>query len=204
MNILWIKDGKKGHEKQVSVLLEKLGKNININIYEEECTLSRFKKALFLIDCLLLKLGSFFKKNNSFIARLSNKQIIKFKEKKINIVIGAGSGPQIQLLKYKQEFDTKIISVLTPAFFQERYDLICSPDHDNDRYKKCNNVIFFEGSLQRCLMKFQITFGTLVLVEKISILFLIKRYITDWYVISIYSNIYWGVFHQENSDRDGE
>ena len=48
MNILWIKDGKKGHEKQVSVLLEELGKNININIYEEECTLSRFKK-IFLI-----------------------------------------------------------------------------------------------------------------------------------------------------------
>ena len=53
------------------------------------------------------------------MARLSNKQIIKFKEKKINIVIGAGSGPQIQLLKYKQEFDTKIISVLTPAFSRE-------------------------------------------------------------------------------------
>ena len=149
MNILWIKDGKKGHEKQVSVLLEELGKNININIYEEECTLSRLKKALFLIDCFLLKLGSFFKKNNSFIARLSNKQIIKFEEKKINIVIGAGSGPQIQLLKYKQEFDTKIISVLTPAFFKDRYDLICSPIHDSDRYKKSNNVIFFEGSLAK-------------------------------------------------------
>ena len=97
MNILWIKDGKKGHEKQVSVLLEELSKNININIYEEEFTLSKLKKALFLIDCFLLKLGSFFKKNNSFVAKLSNKQIIKFEEKKINIVIGAGSGPQIQL-----------------------------------------------------------------------------------------------------------
>ena len=36
MNILWIKDGKKGHEKQVQVLLEELSKTINIKIYEEK------------------------------------------------------------------------------------------------------------------------------------------------------------------------
>jgi mitochondrial fission protein ELM1 len=197
MNILWIKDGKKGHEKQVSVLLEELGKNININIYEEECTLSRFKKALFLIDCFLLKLGSFFKKNNSFITRLSNKQIIKFKEKKINIVIGAGSGPQIQLLIYKQEFDTKIISVLTPAFFKDRYDLICSPIHDSDRYKKSNNVIFFEGSLAKVsdeIPNNDLGFIGIGGKNKHFVFDQKKLYQQIEYIISIYSNIYWEIF----------
>ncbi|MDA9248264.1 hypothetical protein N9P52_03865 [Gammaproteobacteria bacterium] len=36
MNILWIKDGKLGHEKQVKVLLDELSKTIDIKVYEEE------------------------------------------------------------------------------------------------------------------------------------------------------------------------
>ena len=44
MNILWIKDGKKGHEKQVKVLLEELSKTISINIYEENYQINSIKK----------------------------------------------------------------------------------------------------------------------------------------------------------------
>ena len=36
MNILWIKDGKKGHEKQVKVLLDEISKNIEIKIFVED------------------------------------------------------------------------------------------------------------------------------------------------------------------------
>ena len=32
MNILWVKDGKLGHEKQVQALLEELSKEIQINV----------------------------------------------------------------------------------------------------------------------------------------------------------------------------
>ena len=35
MNILWIKDGKKGHEKQVKVLLDEISKNIDIKILKK-------------------------------------------------------------------------------------------------------------------------------------------------------------------------
>ena len=197
MNILWIKDGKKGHEKQVSVLLEELSKNINVSIYEEEFTLSKLKKALFLVDCVLLKLGSFLKKNYSFAAKLTHKQRIDFKEREINIVIGAGSGPHIQLLKYKQEFNTKIISVLTPAFFKERYDLICSPIHDNDKYKKSNNVIFFEGSLAK--ISDEIPNNNLGFIgiggKNRHFVFDQKKLLQQIeYVISIYSNVHWEIF----------
>ena len=44
MNILWIKDGKKGHEKQVKALLDELSKTININIYEEKYHASSLKR----------------------------------------------------------------------------------------------------------------------------------------------------------------
>ena len=44
MNILWIKDGKKGHEKQVQALLEELSKTIDINIYEEDYHISSLKR----------------------------------------------------------------------------------------------------------------------------------------------------------------
>ena len=50
MNILWVKDGKKGHEKQVSALLEELNKTMDITIYEEQFTISKVKKAFFFID----------------------------------------------------------------------------------------------------------------------------------------------------------
>ena len=34
MNILWVKDGKLGHEKQVQALLHELSKEIQINVIE--------------------------------------------------------------------------------------------------------------------------------------------------------------------------
>ena len=44
MNILWIKDGKKGHEKQVKALLEELSKTISIKVYEENYYINSTKR----------------------------------------------------------------------------------------------------------------------------------------------------------------
>ena len=35
MNILWISDGKKGHEKQVEILLNEISKTVNTSIEKQ-------------------------------------------------------------------------------------------------------------------------------------------------------------------------
>ena len=49
MNILWVKDGKLGHEKQVQALLEELSKEIQINVieYQPDGILTKKFKYLF-------------------------------------------------------------------------------------------------------------------------------------------------------------
>ncbi len=44
MNILWIKDGKIGHEKQVKALLDEISKTEDIKVFEEEYKISKFKR----------------------------------------------------------------------------------------------------------------------------------------------------------------
>ena len=205
MNILWVKDGKKGHEKQVSALLEELNKTIDITIYEEQFTISKVKKALFFIDYISSKLEGFFKNNYSLISGLTNKQRKKFEEKQFDIVIGAGSGPHIQLLKYKHEFNVKIISVLTPSFFKERYDLICSPTHDSNKFKKKDNVIFFKGSLARVSDENpvkNIGFIGIGGKNKHFVFNQKKLYQQIEYAVSIYPNIDWKVFPSRRTPKD--
>ena len=205
MKILWVKDGKKGHEKQVSALLEELNKTIDITIYEEQFTISKVKKALFFIDYISSKLEGFFKNNYSLISGLTNKQRKKFEEKQFDIVIGAGSGPHIQLLKYKHEFNVKIISVLTPSFFKERYDLICSPTHDSNKFKKKDNVIFFKGSLARVSDENpvkNIGFIGIGGKNKHFVFNQKKLYQQIEYAVSIYPNIDWKVFPSRRTPKD--
>ena len=205
MNILWVKDGKKGHEKQVSALLEELNKTIDITIYEEQFTISKVKKVFFFIDYISSKLEGFFKNNYSLISGLTNKQRKKFEEKQFDIVIGAGSGPHIQLLKYKHEFNVKIISVLTPSFFKERYDLICSPTHDSNKFKKKDNVIFFKGSLARVSDENpvkNIGFIGIGGKNKHFVFNQKKLYQQIEYAVSIYPNIDWKVFPSRRTPKD--
>ena len=56
MNILWIKDGKLGHEKQVKVLLDELSKTIDIKVYEEECVIGTAER---LSEILMYAISSF-------------------------------------------------------------------------------------------------------------------------------------------------
>ena len=142
MNILWIKDGKKGHEKQVKALLEEIIKTADIKIYEENYhinTLQRF------IDIINYAFSYFFRTNNH------HKILNKYSENNIDIVIGAGTNIHARMLLLKKAFNKKIIviSVLTPSFFKNNFDFICAPKHDAEKLNNYKNVILFEGSLAK-------------------------------------------------------
>ena len=123
MNVLWIKDNKTGHEKQVKVLLDELSKDLELDI-DERIVNGRFP---------------FFR-------------TIKQVEKNYyDIVIGAGHKTYSLLLDVKkyQKDDCKTIAVLSPTFKKDYFDIICAPLHDKNKFKSSDNVIFFEGSLAK-------------------------------------------------------
>jgi mitochondrial fission protein ELM1 len=49
MNILWISDGKKGHEKQVEILLNEISKTENITVKKEIILISKLSQILELL-----------------------------------------------------------------------------------------------------------------------------------------------------------
>ena len=61
MNILWIKDGKQGHEKQVKVLIDELSKSIDINLIEQNYKTNNFSRLNHYFHYLT---NNFFNKNN--------------------------------------------------------------------------------------------------------------------------------------------
>ena len=80
MNILWVKDGKLGHEKQVKALLEELAKEIPINVIEYQPDAILTKKFKYLFSPLS--------------ATITNQDIRDINqscnENNISIIIGAG------------------------------------------------------------------------------------------------------------------
>ena len=146
MNILWIKDGKKGHEKQVQALLEELSKTIDIKIYQEDYHISSLKR---FFDIFHHSTSYVFKKYDSC-------NIIKsYNQNDINLVIGAGSNIHTRLLLLKKFLkdiynkDIIAISVLTPSLFKNEFNFICAPNHDEIKLSNIKNTIFFEGSLAK-------------------------------------------------------
>lgn len=123
MNVLWVKDGKIGHEKQVKVLLDELSKTQIINITE------RNVKGLYPIYTYLSDI----------------------KENFYDLIIGAGHKVYAQLINVKkyQNEKCKNIAILTPSFNKRKFDIICAPLHDRDSLKNQNNVVFYEGSLAK-------------------------------------------------------
>ena len=146
MNILWIKDGKKGHEKQVQALLEELSKTIDINIYEEDYHISSLKR---FFDIFHHSTSYVFKKYDSC------KIIKSYNQNDIHLVIGAGSNIHTRLLLLKKFLkdiynkDIIAISVLTPSLFKNEFNFICAPNHDEIKLSNIKNTIFFEGSLAK-------------------------------------------------------
>ena len=146
MNILWIKDGKKGHEKQVQALLEELSKTIDIKIYQEDYHISSLKR---FFDIFHHSTSYVFKKYDSC------KIIKSYNQNDIHLVIGAGSNIHTRLLLLKKFLkdiynkDIIAISVLTPSLFKNEFNFICAPNHDEIKLSNIKNTIFFEGSLAK-------------------------------------------------------
>jgi mitochondrial fission protein ELM1 len=146
MNILWIKDGKKGHEKQVQALLEELSKTTDIKIYEEDYHISSLKR---FFDIFHHSTSYMFKRYDSC------KIIKSYNQNDIHLVVGAGSNIHTRLLLLKKVlkdiFNKNIIaiSVLTPSLFKNEFDYICAPKHDEMKLTNFKNTIFFEGSLAK-------------------------------------------------------
>ena len=146
MNILWIKDGKKGHEKQVQALLEELSKTIDIKIYQEDYHISSLKR---VFDIFHYSTSYVFKKYDSC------KIIKNYNQNDIHLVIGAGSNIHTRLLLLKKFLkdiynkDIIAISVLTPSLFKNEFNFICAPNHDEIKLSNIKNTIFFEGSLAK-------------------------------------------------------
>ena len=146
MNILWIKDGKKGHEKQVKALLEELSKALSIKVYEENYYINSTKR---FFDVFHHATSYIFKKYD-------NCDILKsYNQNDIHLIIGAGSNTHARIVVLKRmlknSFNKNIIaiSVLTPSFFKNQFDYICAPRHDSEKLKNCSNTLFFDGSLAR-------------------------------------------------------
>ena len=146
MNILWIKDGKKGHEKQVQALLEELSKTIDIKIYQEDYHISSLKR---FFDIFHHSTSYVFKKYDSC------KIIKNYNQNDIHLVIGAGSNIHTRLLLLKKFLkdiynkDIIAISVLSPSLFKNEFNFICAPNHDEIKLSNIKNTIFFEGSLAK-------------------------------------------------------
>jgi len=123
MNVLWIKDNNIGHEKQVGVLLAELSKQNNLNIDERVIN------------------GMF-----PFFTYLSD-----VKENYYDLILGAGHKTYGLLLNTKkyQKINSKTIAILSPTFKKDKFDIICAPIHDNNKFKDSSNVIFYEGSLSK-------------------------------------------------------
>lgn len=140
MNILWIKDGKLGHEKQVKVLLDELSKTTDIKVYEEEYIIGSFQR----INDIL------------YYASRSNELIhhVKYHKKNIHLIIGAGSNTHAKVLQIKRglkhDFHKEVlaVSLLVPSFFKQHFDLICAPKHDRHKLSR-HEAIYFEGSLAK-------------------------------------------------------
>ncbi|RZO19737.1 MAG: hypothetical protein EVA96_03535, partial [SAR86 cluster bacterium] len=133
MNILWLKDGKLGHEKQVQALLDEICKIEESNIHER-----KIENISFLSSLNPFK--SKIRKDCSILASHS-----------IDMIVGAGHNTYSQILSYKKNLSPipKAIAILAPSFRKKDFDFICAPQHDYEKLEKLKNVIFFEGSLSK-------------------------------------------------------
>ena len=46
-----------------------------------------------------------------------------------------------------------MIAILSPTFYKSKFDIICTPSHDKNKFNSKDNVIFYEGSLVTVSLK---------------------------------------------------
>ena len=131
MKILWVKDGKLGHEKQVKALLDEISRDLN-TLITENITKSFFLEVFEFLSFGLIKTDKGNLKGQSF-----------------DLIIGAGNKSFIRMANLSKIYkSTKIVSILCPNYFlRNRFDHICIPIHDNHKKIDKNKKITFEGSL---------------------------------------------------------
>ena len=203
MNVLWIKDGKKGHEKQVKVLLDEISKSIDIKIFEENYLIDSFARFIEIFDHA----------TNYFMGGLRSHDltILKYKKHNIDIVIGAGSNTYTRMLLIKKALkkdyskNVNAISVLVPSFFQSEFDIICAPKHDSYKLSQKSNVIFFEGSIAE--VSDQIPADNIGFMgiggKNKHFIFNHKKLLQQIeYILSIYSNLQWSIFPSRRTPKE--
>ena len=79
------------------------------------------------------------------------KYVDPVEENLFDLIIGAGHKTYSFILDIKksQKKSCKTVAILTPSFNKDKFDLICAPAHDQNKFNNSNNVIFFEGSLAK-------------------------------------------------------
>jgi mitochondrial fission protein ELM1 len=204
MNILWIKDGKKGHEKQVKVLLDEISKNIDIKIFEEDYLISSSQRYLDIFDHATNYLMAG-KQNWPHLA------LLEYKKQNIDTVIGAGSNVYTRMVLIKKALrrdyskNIKAVSVLVPTFFQKEFDIICAPNHDNHKLPNKRNIIFYEGSLAQVSDRQPdkelgfIGIGG----ENKHYIFDQKKILSQIeYVLSLHSNMHWALYTSRRTPKE--
>ncbi len=124
MKILWFKDSKIGHEKQVKAILDLLDFELDLEIEE-----------IIVSNSIWYELVLY------FLRIKSNKEFSP------DLIIGAGSKTIIPMLRHKKDPKTKIVSVMKPQFFKSKFDLIVAPSHDFSEIPE--NVFTYMGSIAK-------------------------------------------------------
>jgi uncharacterized protein len=109
-------DGRPGHEKQTSGILEQLKKKKRINILPVQ--ICRGTVAQQITDWMkyLFSLGG-----------AANPDLAD-----CDLLIGTGTHTHLPMLVQKAHFNMPVVTCMTPAtFIQNKFDLILSPQHDN-------------------------------------------------------------------------
>ena len=177
MNILWVKDNKKGHLKQVKALLDEIKKILNVNISEFEIEKKILKKSI-----------------PSSIVKSSD------------LVIGAGHSVYPYLLKSKKKNpNIKSVAILSPSYFKKKFDLICAPFHDMHKLNKHKHVLYFDGSLaSRSNKKCHEEIGMIAIGGKNKYFKFDKKNLIKQiqYIITLYPNKNWYIFNSRRTPKN--
>ena len=189
MKILWVKDGKLGHEKQVKALLDEISRDLN-TLITENITKSFFLEVFEFLSFGLIKTDKGNLKGQSF-----------------DLIIGAGNKSFIRMANLSKIYkSTKIVSILCPNYFlRNRFDHICIPIHDNHKKIDKNKKITFEGSLSSVF-----DVDTNPDISMIAIGGNNKHFQFDIdsllkqinYLVSLYPNINWYIFNSRRTPPD--
>ena len=159
MHIVWVKDGRQGHEKQTQAVLASLSTTVKCSITEYQTQQSSWWGYL---ELFLFNIFGFsgFSTTKSVAQQCENQDV--------DIIIGAGQAayPVMLLIKKmltannlrlnkKEKKQAALVAILSPEFYKSQFDIICVPDHLKQKYSKIEkslvktNILYFLGALAK-------------------------------------------------------